>query len=102
MPGYGRSALSLHAPADSGFESAGEAAGNSLMFTVDGNIFRIETAERAAAGSGTYTVHVLPDRGWEPADPQDRARVMIGASLGVIGPGVIGPGEIGPGVAAGR
>ena len=97
IPGYGRYVLSLAAHADLGFESAGEAAGNSLTFTADGNIFRVETAERVAAGSGTYTVYMLADRGWEPADPQDRARVMVGASIGVIGPGAIRPG-----VAAGR
>ena len=91
IPGFGRYVLSLPARADAGFESAGEASGNSLTFTADGNIFRVETGERVAAGSGSYTVHVLPDRGWEPADPQDRARVMIGASLGVIGLGVTGP-----------
>jgi hypothetical protein len=87
IPGYGRYVLSLHAHADLGFDSAGEAAGNSLTFRADGNVFRIDAAERVAAGSGTYAVHVLPDRSWEPADPQDRARVMIGASIGVIGPG---------------
>jgi hypothetical protein len=85
FPGYGRYVLSLHGHADLGFEDTGEAAGNSLEFSADGNIFRIETAERIAAGSGTYTVHVLPDREWMPADPQDRALVMIGAAVGVIG-----------------
>ncbi len=88
IPGYGRYVLSLHAPAGLGFEDAGEAAGNSLTFTApDGNVFRIDTAERVAAGSGTYTVHVMPDSGWAPADPQDRARATMGAALGVIGLG---------------
>jgi hypothetical protein len=83
VPDYGRYILSLHAYPDKGFESAGEAAGNSLTFTAGGNIFRIDTAERVAAGSGTYIVRVLPDLSWMPADPQDRARVMIGTAPGV-------------------
>jgi hypothetical protein len=84
IPGHGRYVLSPHARAQAGFESAGEASGNSLTFeSPDGNIFRIETAERVAAGSGSYTIHVLPDQGWEPADPQDRSRIMIGAAPGL-------------------
>jgi hypothetical protein len=83
VPGHGRYVLSLHAHPDLGFKNAGEAAGNSLTFSADGNVFRIDTAERIAAGSGTYTVRVLPDSGWEPADPQDRARIMIGTAPGV-------------------
>jgi hypothetical protein len=80
VPGHGRYVLTLRAEA--GFEGAGEVAGNSLMFMgADGNVFRIDTAERIAAGSGIYVVHVLPDPGWEPADPADRARIMIGAEL---------------------
>lgn len=94
IPGHGRYVLSLQAHAGLGFEDAGEAAGNSLTFTApDGNVFRIDTAERVAAGSGTYTVHVMPDSGWAPADPQDRARVMVGAAFGVIGSGVAGAGD---------
>jgi hypothetical protein len=86
VPGHGRYVLSLHAHEDAGFEEAGEVAGNSLTFTApDGNVFRIGTTERIAPGSGTYAVHVLPDAGWMPADPQDRARVMIGAAPGVVG-----------------
>jgi hypothetical protein len=83
VPGYGRYLLSLHSYADAEFESAGEAAGTSLTFTSKGNIFRIDTAERVAAGSGTYTVHMLPDFSWIPADPSDRTKVMIGAAPGV-------------------
>jgi hypothetical protein len=84
VPGRGRFMLSLHANADIGFEEAGEVVGNSLTFTApDGNLFRIDTAERIAPGSGTYAVHVLPVPDWMPADRQDRARVMIGASVGV-------------------
>ncbi|HEY1756246.1 MAG TPA: hypothetical protein VGG72_12670 [Bryobacteraceae bacterium] len=91
VPGHGRYELSLQAHAELGFEDAGEVSGNSLTFTApDGNVFRIDTAERIAAGSGIYTVHVLTDSGWLPADPPDRSRVMIGAAPGVIGPGGAG------------
>jgi hypothetical protein len=83
IPGHGRYILSLHSHTEAGFESAGEAAGNSLTFTANGNIFRIDTTERVAAGSGTYTVHMLPDLGWIPADAPDRDRAMIGTAPGV-------------------
>jgi hypothetical protein len=84
VPGHGRYVLSLHAHAE--FAEAGEAAGNSLTFAApDGNIFRIDTSERVAAGSGSYLLYVLPDPGWEPADPEDRARVTIGAAPGLVG-----------------
>jgi hypothetical protein len=86
VPGHGRFILSLHPYEDLRFQEAGEVAGNSLTFTApDGNLFQIGTAERIAPGSGAYAVHVRPDAGWMPADPQDRARVMIGAALGVVG-----------------
>jgi hypothetical protein len=83
VPGHGRYVLSLHAHPEVGFEDAGEAAGNSLTFNVDGNVVRIDTAERVAAGSGIYSVYALPDPRWEPADPQDRSRIMIGAAPGI-------------------
>jgi hypothetical protein len=82
VPGHGRYVLSLHAHPEVGFEDAGEAAGNSLTFNVDGNVIRIDTTERVAAGSGVYTVYALPDSRWEPADLQDRPRIMIGAAPG--------------------
>jgi hypothetical protein len=82
VPGHGRFVLSQHAHPDLGFESAGEVAGSSLTFSAaDGNVFRIDTAERIASGSGSYTVYVLPDPGWLPADTQDRTRVMFGAAI---------------------
>jgi hypothetical protein len=81
VPGHGRYILSLQAHTDLGFESAGEVAGSSLMFTeADGNVIRIDSAGRIASGSGTYLVHVLPDASWMPADAQDRGRVTIGAA----------------------
>lgn len=86
VPGYGRYVLTPHAHPELGVESAGEAAGNSLTFTsADGNVFRIDTADRIAAGSGSYSVHVFADSSWEPADPLDRGRMMIGAAPGVAG-----------------
>jgi hypothetical protein len=86
VPGHGKYVLSLQPHQDLRFESAGEVEGNSLMFTApDGNVFRIDTAERIAAGSGSYSVHVLSDQSWTPADPQDRERILIGAAPGVEG-----------------
>lgn len=80
VPGHGRYVLTLHRPSESGFENAGEVAGKSLTFSSEGNIFRIDAAERIAAGSGDYAVHVLPDLGWEPPDPRDRAKALIGGT----------------------
>jgi hypothetical protein len=92
VPGHGRYVLSLRPHSQLGFEEAGEATGNSLTFAADGNVFRIDTAARIAAGSGTYTVHVLRDQAWEPADPRDRESIQIGASPGLVGAvGVAGP-----------
>ncbi len=86
VPGHGRFVLSLQTHAEAGFVEGGEVVGNSLAFTApDGNVFRIGTTERIAPGSGTYAVHVLPDADWMPADPQDRARALIGAAPGVVG-----------------
>ena len=79
VPGHGRYVLTLHPSSESGFENAGEVAGKSLTFDSEGNIFRIDTAERIAAGSGDYAVHVLPDLGWEPPGPRDREKALIGA-----------------------
>lgn len=88
VPGHGRYVVTLHSRAELGFESAGEVAGNSLTFTTaDGNVFILDSTERIAAGSGTYVMNVLPDTRWEPADPHDRASVMIGAAPGLVANG---------------
>jgi hypothetical protein len=82
VPDHGRFVISLHAHPDLGFESSGEVTGGALTFwAADGSVFRIDTADRITSGSGTYTVYVLPDAGWMPADIQDRSRVMIGAAI---------------------
>ena len=67
VPGHGRYVLSLHGFPNLGFESAGEVASASLTFAAGGNVVRIDTGERVAAGSGTYTLYVLADSGWTPA-----------------------------------
>ncbi len=82
VPGRGRYILSLRPHPALGFEESGETSGDSLTFTgADVGVFRIDTAERIAAGSGTYIVYVLQDSGWEPADPRDRMRVAIGTQI---------------------
>lgn len=57
IPGYGRFALSFKPRSNEGFERAGEAAGNTLLFSSGGNVFRIDSAERIATGSGTYNIY---------------------------------------------
>ncbi len=80
-PGYGRYVLSF-AP-HPGLGRAGEVSGNLLTFSLDGNIVRIACADRIAAGGGIYNVYAMRDESWQPADPKDRGRFMIGTSPGV-------------------
>jgi hypothetical protein len=75
IPGQGRYLLSFKPRADQGFEKAGEVAGNSLMFSSAGNIFRIDSADRVATGSGTYNIYARKD---PAADPSDR--FLVGAA----------------------
>lgn len=84
VPGYGRYVLSFLPHQELGFERAGEVSGSSLIFSAAGNLFRIESADRiAGGGSGAYNVYALPDPSWQPSDPEDRARFVIGAAPGV-------------------
>jgi len=57
IPGEGRYDLSFRPRPDLGFERAGEVAENSLWFSLGGNIFRIDCADRVATGSGTYNIY---------------------------------------------
>ncbi|MGH9647251.1 MAG: hypothetical protein ACRD4E_10585 [Bryobacteraceae bacterium] len=75
IPGQGRYDLSFKPRADQGFERAGEVAENSLVFSLGGNIFRIDCADRIATGSGTYNIYARKD----PEAPADPARVAFGA-----------------------
>lgn len=81
VPGYGRYVLSFIA--HPGFELAGEVSGNSLIFTVAGNMFRIDCGDRIASGSGTYNVYAMRDPAWTPADAEDQARFVMGSMPGV-------------------
>jgi hypothetical protein len=83
FPGEGRYVVSFHSHPDLGFEQAGEVVGKSLTFSAGSNVFRIDAAERIATGSGAYVVTVRADSAWEPADSQDRARILIGAAIGL-------------------
>ena len=80
-PGHGRYILSYAPHPD--FERAGEVAGNAAILTVEGNLLRIECAERIAPGGGVYNVYAFHDPDWLPADPQDRDRFMTGTSPAV-------------------
>jgi hypothetical protein len=75
IPGQGRYVLSFKPRADQGFEKAGEVAENSLVFSSAGNIFRIDSADRVATGSGTYNIYARKDT---VADPSDR--FLVGAA----------------------
>ena len=83
VPGYGRYVLSFLAHPELGFALAGEVSGHSLIFTVAGNMFRIDCGERIASGSGTYNVYALLDAAWMPADPEDQGRFSMGSVPGV-------------------
>ena len=65
IPGQARYLLSFKPRADQGFQRAGEVAENSLVFSFDGNIFRLDCADRVATGSGTYNVYVRKDAAGE-------------------------------------
>jgi hypothetical protein len=69
IPGQGRYDLSFKPRADQGFERAGETAENSLVFSLGGNIFRIDCADRIATGSGTYNIYARKERDQNPDDP---------------------------------
>ena len=75
IPGYGRYLLSFKPRADQGFERAGEVAEGSLMFSLAGNVFRIDCLDRVATGSGTYNIYARKD----PAPPDDSTRVVFSA-----------------------
>ena len=68
IPGQGRYDLSFKPRADQGFERAGEVAENSLVFSLGGNIFRIDCADRIATGSGTYNIYARRDLKVDPAN----------------------------------
>jgi hypothetical protein len=67
IPGQGRYDLSFKPRADEGFERAGEVAENLLVFSLGGNIFRIDCADRIATGSGTYNIYARRDLKVDPA-----------------------------------
>jgi hypothetical protein len=69
IPGQGRYDLSFRPRADQGFERAGEVAENSLWFSLGGNIFRIDCADRIATGSGTYNIYARKTPSETPAEP---------------------------------
>ncbi len=68
IPGQGRYDLSFKPRAAEGFERAGEVAENSLVFSLGGNIFRIDCADRIATGSGTYNIYARKEPAEAPAD----------------------------------
>jgi hypothetical protein len=76
IPGQGRFDLSYRPRADEGFERAGEVSENSLVFSLGGNIFRIDCADRIATGSATYNIYARKEPGEVP--PVDPARVTFG------------------------
>jgi len=75
IPGMGRYDLSFKPRAAEGFERAGEVAENSLMFFLDGNIFRLDCADRIATGSGTYNIYARRD---SKVDPASVTRFAVG------------------------
>jgi hypothetical protein len=83
VPGFGRYVLSFLPHPEQGFDLAGEVAGNSLIFTVAGNMIRVDCADRIASGSGTYNVYALLDSAWQPADAEDQSRFVMGSAPGV-------------------
>jgi hypothetical protein len=77
IPGQGRYLVSFKPRVAEGFEQAGEAVQNSLMFWIGGNIFRIDCADRIATGSGTYNIYARRD---STANGSDDATVVTFAA----------------------
>jgi hypothetical protein len=77
IPGQGRYLLSFKPRAAEGFERVGEATQNSLAFSIDGNIFRVDCADRIATGSGTYNIYARKD---PAANTKDDATVVTFAA----------------------
>ena len=77
IPGQGRYLLSFKPRAAEGFERVGEAVQNSLVFSIDGYIFRIDCMDRIATGSGTYNIYARKDLA---ANAQDDATVVTFAA----------------------
>lgn len=83
VPGYGRYSLSFKPHSGAGFELAGNAVGNALVFTVHGNVFRIDCSGRIpAAGSGNYNVYARWDPKWTPKDSNVRDQATFGIDPG--------------------
>ena len=62
VPGEGRYDLSFKPRFAEGFERAGEVSGNSLVFSLGGNILRIDCADRVATGSGIYNIYARKEK----------------------------------------
>jgi len=80
IPGQGRFVLSFGPHAELGFNSAGQASGNEVIFTADSTVVRIKSGDRIASGSGSYTVYVRHDPAWEPVG---RSNAMLGSAANV-------------------
>lgn len=78
VPGFGRFLLSF-AP-HPGMEWLGEVHGQLATITSAGNLLRIHSAERIAAGDAAYNVYGSQDATWVPADPKDRDRFTAGVT----------------------
>jgi hypothetical protein len=83
VPANGRYVLAFAPHDDRGFKPAGETGGSSMTLVVDGTVLRIACADRIAAGGGIYKVYALRDASWQPADPSDRDRFLLGSSPGI-------------------
>ncbi len=76
VPGFGRFILSF-AP-HPGLEWTGEVHGQLATITSGGNLLRIHSAERIAAGDAVYNLYGTLDATLVPADPKDRDHFMAG------------------------
>jgi hypothetical protein len=49
------------------------------VFSLDGNIFRIDCADRIASGSGTYNIYAKRDQAPKSDPPDNSGRVTFAA-----------------------
>ena len=87
IPGKGRFLLSFKPRTDEGFEKTGEVVENSLLFSSDGDIFRIECADRVATGSASYNIYSRKDiKKGDGGAPAGVARFAVGVADGSPAP----------------
>ncbi len=79
LPKRGRYIFSLVPRPELGFAKAGELRGGALRFSMDGDVFLVETYQPIAPGSAPYIVYAMHDKDWEPTARNQAERLLFGS-----------------------